>query len=48
VKNVREREDKEEREGHSDQKFCPTLWDPMNCSPPGSSVDGILQAKILE
>ena len=23
---------------------CPTLWDPMNCSPPGSSVHGILQA----
>ena len=26
----------------------PTLWDPMNCSPPGSSVHGILQATILE
>ena len=26
----------------------PTLWDPMHCSPPGSSVHGILQAKILE
>ena len=25
-----------------------TLWDPMNCSPPGSSVHGILQARILE
>ena len=23
---------------------CPTLWDPMDCSPPGSSVHGILQA----
>ena len=21
---------------------CPTLWDPMDCSPPGSSVHGIL------
>ena len=27
---------------------CPTLWDPVNCSPPGSSVHGILQARILE
>ena len=27
---------------------CPTLCDPMDCSPPGSSVQGILQARILE
>ena len=27
---------------------CPTLCDPMNSSPPGSSVHGILQATILE
>ena len=27
---------------------CPTLCDPMNCSPPGSSVHGIFQARILE
>ena len=27
---------------------CPTLCDPMDCSPPGSSVHGILQAWILE
>ena len=27
---------------------CPTLFDPMNCSLPGSSVNGILQARILE
>ena len=27
---------------------CPTLCDPMDCSPPGSSVHGILQAGILE
>ena len=27
---------------------CLTLCDPMDCSPPGSSVPGILQAKILE
>ena len=27
---------------------CLTLCDPMDCSPPGSSVHGISQAKILE
>ena len=27
---------------------CPTLWDPMDCSPPGSSVHRILQARTLE
>ena len=29
-------------------KSCPTRCDPMDCSPPGSSVHGILQARILE
>ena len=29
-------------------KWCPTLCDPVDCSPPGSSVHGILQARILE
>ena len=29
-------------------QLCPTLCDPMDCSPPGSSVYGILQARILE
>ena len=27
---------------------CPTLWDPVDCSPPGFSVHGVLQARILE
>ena len=27
---------------------CPTLCDPVDCSSPGSSVHGILQARILE
>ena len=27
---------------------CPTLSDPMGCSPPGSSVYGISQARILD
>ena len=26
---------------------CPTLCDPMDCSPPGSSVHGILQVRLL-
>ena len=29
-------------------QLCPTLCDPMDCSPPGSSVHGILQARVLE
>ena len=27
---------------------CPTLHDPMDCSPPGSSVHGIFQARVLK
>ena len=27
---------------------CPTLCDPMDCSPPGSSVHGSFQARVLE
>ena len=27
---------------------CPTLCDPRDCSPPSSSVRGILQARVLE
>ena len=29
-------------------QLCPTLPDPMDCSLPGSSVPGILRARILE
>ena len=29
-------------------KLCPTFCDPMDYSPPGFSVCGILQARILE
>ena len=29
-------------------QLYPTLWGPMDCSPPGSSVRGILLARILE
>ena len=28
-------------------QLCLTLCDPMDCSPPGSSVHGILQARVL-
>ena len=27
---------------------CPTFCDPMDCTPPGSSVHGIFQARVLE
>ena len=30
-----------------DAHLCPTLCDSMNCNPPGSSVHGILQSRIL-
>ena len=33
---------------HSSHHLCLTLCHPMDCSPPGSSVHGILQARILE
>ena len=29
-------------------QLCPTLRDPVDCSPPGSSVHGIFQARVLE
>ena len=29
-------------------QLCQTLYDPMDCSPPGSSVHGIFQARILD
>ena len=29
-------------------QLCPALSDPMDCSPPGSSVHGIFQARVLE
>ena len=30
------------------EQSCPNLWNLMDCSPPGFSVHGILQARILE
>ena len=29
-------------------QLCPTLCNPMDCSPPGASVHGILQARKIE
>ena len=29
-------------------QLCLTLSDPMDCSPPGSSIHGICQARVLE
>ena len=36
-----------QKEGKVAQSYL-TLCDPMNCSPPGSSIHGILQARVLE
>ena len=33
---------------HSVAQSCLTLCDPMDCSPPGSSIHGIFQARVLE
>ena len=39
----------EYRVGYSEaSELCPTLSDPMECSPPGSSIHGIFQARVLE
>ena len=39
--------DESESEGEVVQS-CLTLHDPMDYSPPGSSIHGILQARVLE
>ena len=31
-----------------DTQSCPTLSNPMDCNPPGSSAHGIFQAGVLE
>ena len=36
------------KSGSEVAQSCPTLRDPMDCSPPGSSVHGICQARVLE
>ena len=37
-----------ERKEREVAESCPTLCDPMDYSPPGSSVHGIFQARVLE
>ena len=39
---------KEEESESEVVQSCPTLFDPMDCSLPGSSVHGIFQARVLE
>ena len=39
---------KKEKKKSAVVQLCPTLWDPVDCSLPGSSVLGILQTRILE
>ena len=39
---------KERKKESEVTQLCPTLWDAMDCSLSGSSVHGILQARILE
>ena len=42
-------EDEKVKESESEvAQSCPTLCNPMNCSPPGSSLHGILQARVLK
>ena len=37
-----------ERKWSEVAQSCPTLWDPMDCNLPGSSIHGIFQARVLE
>ena len=36
------------KSGSEVAQSCPTVSDPMDCSPPGSSIHGIFQARGLE
>ena len=47
-KRKREMEDQKHRVVVLVAQSCPTVSDPVDCSAPGSSVHGILQARILE
>ena len=51
VKYKERKEEKGEEEELSESEVaqsCPTLCDPMDCSPPNSSVHGVFQARTLE
>ena len=41
-------ENSEFRGGSEVAQLCPTLCNPMDCSPPGSSIHGVFQARVLE
>ena len=47
---VKKQEETEERKGEREgvAQSGPTLYDLTECNPPGSSVHGIFQARILE
>ena len=47
IERNRQQYDNSESESEVTQ-LCPTLCDPMDCSLPGSSIRGILQARVLE
>ena len=38
----------EVKSGSEVAQSCPTLRNPMDCSPPGSSIHGVFQARVLE
>ena len=40
--------ERKKESGSQVSQSCPTLCHPMDCSPPGSSIHGIFQARILE
>ena len=41
-------QERERKKKNEVAQLCPTLCDPMDCSLPGSSVQGILQARVLQ
>ena len=47
VKNPPAMQEKERKESAVTQS-CLTVCDPVDCSPPGSSIHGIFQARVLE
>ena len=48
VREVGEEQSEEEEKESEVAQSCPALCDPVDCSPPCSSVHGIFQARVLE
>ena len=46
--NMPKRSEEKKKKSCEVAQLCPTLWDPMDCSLPGSSIHGIFQARVLE